>query len=36
MYCSKLFKMKRFVGAPKVGSGGVRNPALIVALDVSV
>jgi hypothetical protein len=35
MYCSKLFKMKRF-GAPKVGSGGDGNPECMVVLDVSV
>ena len=34
MYWSKSFKMKR-LGAPKVGSGGVGNPARMVALDVS-
>ncbi len=34
MYWSKSFKIKR-LGAPKVGSGGVGNPARMVALDVS-
>ncbi len=34
MYWSKSFKIKR-LGAPKVGSGGVGNPACMVALDVS-
>ncbi len=34
MYWSKLFKIKR-LGAPKVGSGGIGNPAGMVALDVS-
>ncbi len=34
MYSSELFKMKR-LGAPKVASGGVGNPARMVALDVS-
>ena len=34
MYWSKSFKIKR-LGAPKVGSGGVGNPAHMVALDVS-
>ncbi len=34
MYWSKLFKIKR-LGAPKVGSGGVGNPARMAELDVS-
>ena len=34
MYWSKSFKMKR-LGAPKVASGRVGNPARMVALDVS-
>ena len=34
IYWSKLFKIKR-LGAPKVGSGGVGNPARMVALYVS-
>jgi len=34
MCWSKSFKIKR-LGAPKVGSGGVGNPAHMVALDVS-
>jgi len=34
MYRSKSFKIKR-LGAPKVGSGGVGDPARMVALDVS-
>ena len=34
MYWSKSFKMKR-LGAPKVASGEVGNPARMVVLDVS-
>ncbi len=34
MYRSKSFKIKR-LGASKVGSGGVGDPARMVALDVS-
>jgi hypothetical protein len=35
MYRSKCFKMKR-LGAPKVSSEGVGNPARMIALNVSV
>jgi hypothetical protein len=34
MYWRILFIMK-WLGAPKVGSGGVGNPTCIVKLDVS-
>ena len=34
MHWSKSFKIKR-LGAPKVVSGGVGNPARMVVLDVS-